>query len=301
VAAEQRDAAIAQRESSLDAVSAKSSAARVLAMLGSGVRNAACLLGLIAAIPGAAFAQNSAPEEKAPTLAEAKAAFAKADRALNQAWSVAKAAVSGRALTDLTGSQRDWLEFRDYQAGYESEQAGEKDRKRSAVWHTTAAALTDSRAEWLRGRAETAKAAPETLTGTWIDSYGGTMRLVHQPPPASAESSGDAAPARLLFDVEVVRGPTYHTGGVAGIATWNQRIGWWSDKGVDPEKTDESNLAFVDREGCLEVIGANTSSYHGARAYFDGIYCKVGPLDKKAEAEVVKAAESGEVPEPSDE
>ena len=268
----------------------------MLALLTSSARNAACLLIFVAAIPAAAFAQNSAPEEKAPTFAEAKAAFAKADRALNQAWSAAKAAVSGRALTELTGSQRDWLEFRDYQAGWESEQTGEKDRKRSAVWHTTAAALSESRAEWLRGRAETAKGPLETLTGTWSDSYGGTMRVVHQEPPASAESSGAAAPARLLFDIEVVRGPTYHTGGVVGVATWNQRIGWWSDKGVDPEKTEESNLAFVDREGCIEVIGANTSHYHGARAYFDGIYCKVGPLDEKAQAEVIKAAESGELP-----
>ena len=273
----------------------KSSAARVLAILTFSARNAACLLMFIAAIP-AAFAQNSAPEEKAPTLAEAKAAFAKADRALNQAWSAAKGAVNGRDLTELTANQRDWLEFRDYQAGWESEQAGEKDRKRSAVWHTTAAALSESRTEWLRGRAETAKGPLETLTGMWSDSYGGTMRFVHQQPPAPADAT-NAAPARLLFDIEVVRGPTYHTGGVAGIAMWNQRIGWWSDKGVDPEKTEEANLAFVDREGCIEVIGANTSHYHGARAYFDGLYCKVSPLDDKAQAEVVKAAESGELPE----
>lgn len=269
------------------------------------LRAAACratfLLGLIFTLGAAAFAQNAESEEKAPTLAEAKAAFAKADRALNQAWSAAKAVVSGRALTELTGSQRDWVEFRDYQAGWESEQARQKDRKQSPVWHTTAAQLSESRAEWLRGRAEAAKAPPETLTGVWIDSFGGTMRVVHQEPPASAESSGPAAPARLLFDIEVVRGPTYHTGGVTGVATWNQRIGWWSDKGVDPEKTEESNLAFADRDGCVEVIGANTSHYHGARAYFDGIYCKVGPLDDQVQAEVIKAAESGELPEQSGE
>ena len=123
-------------------------------------------------------------------------------------------------------------------------------------------------------------APEETLTGLWIDSYGGTLSVVQQE-------------GRLLFTCEVVRGPTSHTGEISGIASWNQRIGWFSDKGRDAEKTEESNLAFVDRDGCLEVIGANTSEYHGARAYFDGTYCKVGPLDEKEQAELIKAAESG--------
>ncbi len=219
-----------------------------------------------------------------PTLAEAKAAFAKADRALNQAWSVAKAAMAdGRAPAELTQHQRDWLQYRDYQAGWESEQAGEKDPKRSAIWHTVAAQLTTSRADWLRGRARTI-APEETLTGLWIDSYGGTLRVVQQE-------------GRLLFTCEVVRGPTYHTGEIAGIASWNQRIGWFSDKGRDPQKSDETNLAFVDREGCLELIGANTGEYHGARAHFDGVYCKVGTLSAAEQAALIKEAESGEIAE----
>lgn len=251
------------------------------AALRSSARKTIGLLAFVGTLTCGAFiaAQEEKPE-KEPTLAEAKAAFVKADRELNQAWSAAKAALSGRALAELTQSQRDWVEFRDYRAGYESEQAGQKDAKRSPTWHTTAAELTVSRAEWLRGRTEAAKQPLDTLTGTWSDSYGGTMQLVQQD-------------RRLLFGIEVVRGPTYHTGEVTGVASWNERIGWWSDKGVDPEKSEESNLAFVDREGLLEVIGANTSEYHGARAHFDGIYCKVGPLGEKDQAEVIKAAEDG--------
>ena len=242
----------------------------------------------------AALAQEDQAAEKPPTLAEAKAAFAKADRELNQAWSAAKAAVTGSTLTDLTQSQRGWLEFRNENAQRESEQSGEKDAKRSATWHSVAADLTESRTEWLRGRALAAKEPLETLTGRWVDSYGGAMRIVHQPGPTN--EWGAIGVGRLLFDIEVVRGPTYHTGGVAGGATWNDRIGWWSDKGY-PEKTDESNLAFIDRDRCVEVIGANTTQYHGARAYFDGIYCKAGPLDEKEQAEVTKNAESGEIGE----
>ena len=253
-------------------------------------RRVGCTAAVMLAVAAAAVAREDEASEKPPTLAEAKAQFAKADRELNQAWSVAKAAVAGSTLAELTQSQRDWLEFRNESAQRESEQAGEKDPKRSATWHSIAAALSVSRAEWLRGRALAAKEPLDTLTGRWVDSFGGLMRIVHQ--PGATNEWGDVGVGRLLFDIEVVRGPTYHTGSVAGVATWNVRIGWWSNKG-DPEKTEESNLAFIDRDSCVEVIGANTMGYHGARAYFDGIYCKAGPLDAEEQAEVIKGAESG--------
>ena len=250
-----------------------------------GGRTANCLLALIFTLSAAAFAgAQQQQQEKEPTLAEAKAAFAKADRALNQAWGAAKAAVTGDASTQLTQGQREWLQFRDYQAGWESEQAGQKDPKRSAIWHSIAADLTTSRAEWLRGRARKVE-AEETLTGLWSDSYGGTLSVVQQE-------------GRLFFMCEVVRGPTYHTGSIAGVASWNQKIGWFSDKGRDPDKPDETNIAFTDREGCLELVGANTMHYHGARAHFDGIYCKVGTLPADEQAKVLKAAESGEADGP---
>jgi len=142
-----------------------------------------------------------------------------------------------------------------------------------------AAALTQSRADWLRGRV---KNEDDSLTGLWIDSFGGTLEIVQEKD-------------RLFFEFEVVRGPTFHMGSIAGVATWNPPLGWFSDKGRDKEKTEETNLAFVSRGALLEVIGAQTSYYHGARAYFDGGYCKVGALDEKRRAEIVKEAEAGVV------
>jgi hypothetical protein len=92
----------------------------------------------------------------------------------------------------------------------------------------------------------------------------------------------------------VVRGPTYHTGSLAGVASWNWPLGWFSDKGRDKEKTDETNLVFVQAGNVLKIIGANTGYYHGARAYFDGEYCKSGELDEKEKADVMKSAETTE-------
>lgn len=98
--------------------------------------------------------------------------------------------------------------------------------------------------------------------------------------------------------MECVRGPTSHVGGLSGVAAWNEHIGWFSDKGRGDKGGDpETNVSFILRDRRLEIIGANTGYYHGARAYFDGDYVKTGMLDAKAQAKVVKAANLGEIPE----
>ncbi|MDP9098339.1 MAG: lysozyme inhibitor LprI family protein, partial [Verrucomicrobiota bacterium] len=135
-------------------------------------------------------------EGKEPTLAEAKAAFAKADRALNEAWNAAKNEEPHHLLGLLTLRQREWLEYRDSTAREASKQAGQKESKQSAVYFSTAAELMETRSRWLHGRA---RPAEDTLTGLWIDAYGGTLRIVQQE-------------KRLLFVFDVVRGPTFHSG-----------------------------------------------------------------------------------------
>ena len=222
-----------------------------------------------------------AAEEKPKTLAEAKAALAKADKALNEAWAAAKKALGESEFAELQVKQRDWLKYREDQARGANRDNGEPEGKQSVAYFEAATALTQSRADWLRGRITNES---ESLFGLWIDSFGGTVEIVQEK-------------EKLFFVVEVVRGPTYHTGSLAGVATWNPPLGWFSDKGREKEKTEETNLAFVSRGGILEIIGAQTSYYHGARAYFDGEYCKAGELDAKRQAEVIKAAEAGAVEE----
>ena len=222
-----------------------------------------------------------AAEEKPKTLAEAKTAFAKADKALNDAWAAAKKTLGESEFAELQGKQRNWLKYREDLSRGANRDNGEPEGKQSAWYYDTAATMTESRADWLRARI---KNEDDSLTGVWTDSYGGTLEIVQEK-------------EKLFFGIEVVRGPTFHTGSLAGVATWNSPIGWFTDKGHDKEKTDETNLAFVSRGTVLEIIGANTSYYHGARAYFDGGYCKTGQLDEKAKAALLKAAESGGVEE----
>jgi uncharacterized protein YecT (DUF1311 family) len=216
------------------------------------------------------------------SLAEPKATFAKADRALNEAWTAIKKAMPDKIFAELKTKQREWLEFRDRRALESSPTPdNEAEAKRSPVYWETAASSTEARALWLRRLADN---EDDPLTGLWTDGDGGNLEIVERK-------------EKLLFVFHVVRGPSAHVGVVAGTAHWNTSIGWFSDKGREADKPEETNIAFIEKERYLEVVGANTSYYHGARAYFDGSYYKIAPLDEKAEASVVKAGETGIVPE----
>lgn len=230
------------------------------------------------------IAMQSSGEEKRPTLEQAKADYGVADEELNEAWTQAKAKLPPSEFAELKEDQKAWLEHRDYIAlspGYSGVESDAKEPKKTVEYLSTAAALTEERVMWLKGLL---RGEGDSLTGRWSDSYGGHMEIV--------EKDG-----KLHFTIEVVRGPTAHLGGIAGIAAWNYPIGWFSDKGRDKDKPTETNLAFHLRNKRLEVVGANTSEYHGARAYFDGRYVLVAGLDDKAQAKVLKDAKSGEISE----
>lgn len=234
----------------------------------------------------AAFVTSGFAQEKKLTPQQAKVKFAKADKALNDAWAAAKKVLTESEFNMLKEEQKAWVEYRDYLARspmYTGAEAQDELALDSPEYLEAAAGLADMRTEWLKGLVREWK-TDETLTGWWTDSYGGSIEIV--------ESEG-----HLHFIIECVRGPTSHVGGLSGIASWNNTIGWFSDKGRDKEKTDETNLSFILRDRKLEVIGANTGNYHGVRAYFGGEYVKAGPLNAKMQAKVMKAAKSGELPE----
>ncbi|WP_461523765.1 lysozyme inhibitor LprI family protein [Prosthecobacter sp.] len=134
----------------------------------------------------------------------AKAAFDKADRALNTAWAAAKQALPEEEFNKLKEDQRAWVEYRDYLARWpmytRADAQGELALDLPAYFEA-AAGLEGMRSEWLKG-------------------------LIRE----------------------------------------------WKDEAL-------------------------TGYYHGARAYFDGNYVKVKALDAKAQAKIVKAAKSGDLPE----
>ena len=221
-------------------------------------------------------------EDPKSSPTEAKTAFAKADRGLNEAWTAIKKALPDNIFGELQAKQREWLESRDRRALESSPTPKDvAEAKRSAEYWQTAASLTEVRAQWLRRLADN---EDDPLTGLWADGNGGHLEIVE-------------GKDKLFFVFHVVRTSGHHVGIIAGFAHWNRSIGWFSDKGREADKPDETNIAFIERDRYLEVIGANTSHYHGHRAYFDGSYYKIAPLDVKEQESVVKAGETGEVPE----
>lgn len=242
------------------------------------------------ALPGVALAAlvhmaAAEPAPKPPTLSQAKQHFQQADQALNAVWAEVRKSLPAEEFNSLKNDQRAWLEHRDYLAlspSYSGCPPDEQAARQSAEYFDTAAALMEARTDWLKALIH--RQAADSLTGQWADSYGGHLDLV--------EKDG-----RLHFLLEVVRRPSAHLGGLAGVAIWNEPLGWFSDKGRDESKEDETNLAFILRGTELEIVGANTGAYHGARAYFDGRYVRTKPLDGQATARVLAAAKSGEVPQ----
>lgn len=210
-----------------------------------------------------------------PDETTAKEHFAKADAELNAAWASAKSRFSAERMKEIAAVQREWEGYRDIQADAAQAKAGGK--VKAAAWFEKAAALSLDRAAWLQ---RAIKNEGEPLTGVWIDGLGGTLEVV--------EKDG-----QLYFDLNTVRGPGYDLGMIAGSASWNAPLGWFSDKGRDPEKQDESNLAFIYKDLHLEIISANAEHYHGRRAYLDGRYFKVASLDPETQELVLKAGRSG--------
>jgi uncharacterized protein YecT (DUF1311 family) len=230
----------------------------------------------------ALHAEDSA-KAKSPTLPEVKAAYEKADKRLNAAWSKAKTELDAATLATLTTEQRDWLAYRDEQSLTSVDTGGkevlEEKLKQTAEFLDSAADMTQSRAIWLESLLKD-PGAEDTLTGTWSDSFGGKLNIVQ-------------TGSKFFFTVDVVRGPTFHTGNIGGIASWNEPLGWFSDKGKDPEKKEETNLAFIHRHSKMEIVAANAGDYGGARAYFDGHYVRIAKLSDPQSAKVKKEALEG--------
>lgn len=211
-----------------------------------------------------------------------KAAFAKADAALNAVWSKVKTALSESEFNKLKENQRAWIEYREGMAR-DPRLSGIFSRDElastSQEYLEMAAMLTEQRSRWLQGRI--APAGGGDITGVWMDSYGGHLEIVE-----------DKETETLAFVVSCARGPTSHTGELRGIADWgSSRLGWFKEK-PSPDNPDMlARLAFIYRDdNQLEIVGATTSYHHGASAYFDGIYTKVETLSPEKQKEVVRNA-----------
>lgn len=227
--------------------------------------------GWVAAILAFGFLAGHGQEEEArPTLAEAKSDFEKADAELNRVYREVRAAISEWKFKSLQESQKEWLSYRDARAEADATFNGGnefEDRETETPFYWEAlTSSTETRTEmiaaWKDDRIE--------WTGLWTDGYGGWLLIEET-----------EKPGELGFHIQVVRGPTSHLGSIFGIARRNKDAAFFSDNG-DPDyhfgdAKEETWLWFSKNSGepTLKLDGINTQSYHGARAFFDGVYTRL--------------------------
>jgi uncharacterized protein YecT (DUF1311 family) len=222
-------------------------------------------------------------------LREARASFQKADTALNKVWAEIKAKMGPAEFKAAQEDQRGWVAYRDYIAtgiGTVPRDTDEAKVRETPEYLEMAAGLMESRVPYLRALLKD-PGPDDSITGEWSDSRGGRLEIVQQD-------------GKLYFALGVVRGPTFHVGDIAGVARWNEPLGFYSDERKDSDneaKDDETWIFFRHENRLLKIDGANTQHYHGARAHFDGEYRRVGKLTEKQAAKLVEASKKRGFPE----
>jgi len=177
------------------------------------------------------------------------------------------AKVEHPGLQEILKSQGVWEDERLENARLVAESVDEKTASGDVpdYWQTMAE-MTRARAQLLL--AASGLEARPGFTGHYIDDAGGAIEL----------SVGEgASPKTLAFEISVVRGPTAHTGALAGVAEFKE-----PDLAVFVDKNEEAfsdgrpaTVRFRFRAHELVVEGENTSFYHGLRAFFDGTYYRL--------------------------
>ena len=221
---------------------------------------------------GAAFSA----EDDAAKLDQARQRFAATDADLNKTFQEVRSKLSENAANELRDRQREWLKHRDYIASDQPRQNGFEgtDIKQSPDYWEAMADLTKERTEFLRAAFN--PALPKGITGVYQDSYGGALQL-------------EETPQGLVFSINVVRGPTTHTGGLSGVAAVKGRAALYKEKVGPAEDRKPCELTFAFSDGhIVKVAGKNTGYYHGARAYFDGTYFKVAKLEKPIDLNAIE-------------
>ena len=216
-----------------------------------------------------------------PQLAAERQRFEAADAVLNQLYAEAAREFPELLFEQLRLDQRRWLAQRDPYAEQVAnlQGAAEAGLETDEPWFWLARTeRTEGRAQVLRGwLAYAREGSPGVWEGVWVDGYGGRLLV--------AEGPAD----RVVFALLVVRGPTFHLGEIAGVAERNVRTARFVTEPLFGE--GRTWLTFVRDGPWVRVVAENAESFHGMRAYFDGLYVRVDdltPEDRDALAAVLE-------------
>ncbi|MEI7776971.1 MAG: lysozyme inhibitor LprI family protein [Verrucomicrobiota bacterium] len=214
-------------------------------------------------------------------LEVAKKQFAAADVQINKVYQSPLGELSKAKGVELRGRQREWINYRDfitqdqprYFRSFEKINKTKGDEYGSdgdapelvAIYWETMTELTNIRIALLR--VYSGKGVSKGITGVYTDSYGGVMKL-------------QQTKARVVFSINVCRGPTHHSGEISGVGQIKGSHIFYKER-LDPRDGDREpcEMKFTLTSGhIVNLESKNDSYYHGMRAYFDNTYFKSGRL-----------------------
>jgi uncharacterized protein YecT (DUF1311 family) len=194
-----------------------------------------------------------------------------ADTWLNEIYQQAREKLAAGSFADLKKREAEWIAYRDY---FAEQSAGLNAKTESlpeaVVRLQSLRELTMSRISFIRSLLD--DSLPVGINAVYRDGYGGELHL-------EKEDGG------IKFQLSVVRGPTAHTGDVGGRVLLKDGTGLYRDP--DPPKDEppaEIRFHILD-DRRVEIKAHNDGYTHGARAYFDGVYFKSGPLTESIKLE----------------
>jgi uncharacterized protein YecT (DUF1311 family) len=220
--------------------------------------------------------------ERAPKkLSVAQAKFKAADQQLNTVWKEVKAKLPSAQFQKMLTEQRAWPEYRDVQAAV-SAASGERVEiaqvRGCAELYDAQAEITESRRKYLAALIAPALADTKFWRGAFSDSFGGAVFI-------------DPRKDGLHFSLDVVRGETFHTGQIGGVAKLSGQQALFKTS-TDNYETDDPNdqlpvTVKLTRVGnVLSIETTNAQNFAGARAYFDGNYARVAELSAEDVAHI---------------
>jgi uncharacterized protein YecT (DUF1311 family) len=197
--------------------------------------------------------------------------YDEADAWLNEIYRQAKEKLAPGSFADLKKREAEWITYRDYFAEQSAEiSANAESLPKEVARLQNLRDLTTARIKFIRSLFD--NSLPAGISAVYHDEYGGELDL-------EKDHKG------IKFRLSVVRGPTAHTGDVSGRVVLKNRGGIYRDP--DPSEGEppaEIKFSILD-DRRVEIKARNDSYLHGARAYFDGVYFKSGPLTESIELE----------------
>jgi uncharacterized protein YecT (DUF1311 family) len=201
----------------------------------------------------------------------AQSRYDEADAWLNEVYGRAKAKLAASSFADLKKRETNWIEYRDSFAQQSAGINANIESLPEAVARLKSLRdLTMSRMQFIRSLLD--DSLRSGISAVYYDEYGGELDL-------EKDHKG------IKFRLVVVRGPTAHTGEVAGRVVLKNGRGTYRDP--DPSEGEppaEISFSVLD-DRRIEIKARNDSYLRGARAYFDGVYFKSGPLTESIELE----------------